>query len=291
MLRLAAVRSTRRCVPAAVQLSRLLSTGPVASASTPGTASETPAVNAEGVAPPKTRGRKLKRAQQTKPTKVQAEPTDWKSLGLKYDPETLPVVQKLDPYTKEYDEEEYARTLIHGRSLHTPFHHPRTHDVPVASIHFRSHHIPIMRLFIHFASHAAYSLGIPVSKMVSLPTQRRLWTVLRSPFAHKKSQENFERRVHKRAIKAWDAHPDVVQRWVDYLRKHAMPGVGMRVTTWQRMPLGIGMSALQRDKVSAKDASVRPTGMATRQIEELAQKIIQEERSSSDSVPTSKTTA
>lgn len=222
---------------------------------------------------------------------VQSEPTDWKSLGLKYDPDTLPVVQHLDPYIKEYDEEEYARTLIHGRSLHHPFHHPRTHDVPVASIHFRSHHIPIVHLFVHFATHAAYSLGIPVSKMASLPTQRRLWTVLRSPFAHKKSQENFDRRVHKRAIKAWDAHPDVVQRWVDYLRKHAMPGVGMRVTTWQRMPLGVGVPALKRDQVSAKDAAVRPTGTATKQIEELAQKIIKEERSSLDSVPTVKTPA
>jgi small subunit ribosomal protein S10 len=46
--------------------------------------------------------------------------------------------------------------------------------------------------------------------------------------------------VHKRAIKAWDADPEVVQRWVLYLRKNAMPGVGMKVTIWDRVPLGIG---------------------------------------------------
>ena len=67
-----------------------------------------------------------------------------------------------------------------------------------------------------------------------------------SPFAHKKSQENFERRVHKRAIKAWDADPEFVQRCIWYLRKNAMPGVGMKVTVlWGRVPLGIGASDLE----------------------------------------------
>lgn len=46
--------------------------------------------------------------------------------------------------------------------------------------------------------------------------------------------------MHKRAIKAWDADPEVVQRWVLYLRKNAMPGVGMKITMWDRIPLGIG---------------------------------------------------
>ena len=131
-------------------------------------------------------------------------------------------------------------TLIHGRSAFLPILHPRTHGIPVANIHFRSHHIPLIKLFTHFALHAASSLGIPASNVIPLPTQRSLWTVIKGPFAHKKSQENFERKVHKRAIKAWDADPEVVQRWVMYLRKNAMPGVGMKVTTWDRVPLGIG---------------------------------------------------
>ncbi|KAF8152344.1 ribosomal protein S10 domain-containing protein [Crassisporium funariophilum] len=163
-------------------------------------------------------------------------------------------------------------TLVHGRSVHHPHFHPRTHDIPVAGIHFRSHHVPLLNLFTHFAVHAASSLGIPCSKVVPLPTQRRLWTVLRSPFAHKKSQENFERRVHKRAIKAWDADPEVIQRWIAYLRKHAMPGVGMKVTTWERIPLGIGASHIVRldhTQVSTVDAS--------KTIKALGQKIIAEE--------------
>jgi small subunit ribosomal protein S10 len=46
--------------------------------------------------------------------------------------------------------------------------------------------------------------------------------------------------MHKRAIKAWDADPEVVQRWVSYLRENAMPGVGMKITIWDIVPLGIG---------------------------------------------------
>jgi small subunit ribosomal protein S10 len=50
--------------------------------------------------------------------------------------------------------------------------------------------------------------------------------------------------VHKRAIKAWDADPEVVQHWISYLRKNAMPGIGMKITFWDRVPLGIGASNL-----------------------------------------------
>ena len=50
--------------------------------------------------------------------------------------------------------------------------------------------------------------------------------------------------MHKRAIKAWDADPEVVQRWILYLRKNAMPGVGMKITIWDRIPLGTGASDL-----------------------------------------------
>ncbi|RPD52149.1 ribosomal protein S10 [Lentinus tigrinus ALCF2SS1-6] len=99
----------------------------------------------------------------------------------------------------------------------------------------------------HFAtgSHAASALGVPLSKPVHLPTQRRLWTVLRGPFVHKKSQENFERRTHKRVVKAWDAHPDAVDMLVQYLEKHIAPGVGMRAVKWHRAPVGVGQKTME----------------------------------------------
>ncbi|KAH9962631.1 hypothetical protein BC827DRAFT_1114185, partial [Russula dissimulans] len=62
-------------------------------------------------------------------------------------------------------------------------------------------------------------------------TGTTLWTVPRGPFPQKKSQENFERRVHAaRAIKALGADAEVVGRWARHLEAHTvtLPGVGMR---------------------------------------------------------------
>jgi len=126
---------------------------------------------------------------------------------------------------------------------------------------------------MQFVGHAAAALGIPISRPVYLPTQRSLWTVPRGPFVHKKSQENFERKVHKRAIKAWDADPEVVDRWVRYINAHAMPGVGLRVTQWKRAPLDIGQQMV--------DAAVGRTrlaqGSGADKVKALAEKIVQQE--------------
>ncbi|KAF7293147.1 DNA-directed RNA polymerase [Mycena chlorophos] len=133
------------------------------------------------------------------------------------------------PLPEDATEEEFAATLVRGRSIHRAHQHARTYLIPAAQIQFRSHDTKLMDLFIHFATHAAASLGIPCGKPFILPTQRSMWTVIRSPFAGKKSQENFERKVHRRGIKAWDADPAVVDLWFRYLRKHAMGGVGIRL--------------------------------------------------------------
>lgn len=145
-------------------------------------------------------------------------------------------------------EQEYASSVVHGRAVRPPYYHQKTHGIPVASLHFRSFHHRQLDFFVHFASHAAAALGIPVSKPVHLPTERRLWTVIRGPFAHKKSQENFERRTHKRLIKAWDADAEVVDMLVRYLETHAMPGVGMRAVRWRRAPVGVGEKITQELK-------------------------------------------
>lgn len=101
-------------------------------------------------------------------------------------------------------------------------------------------------MFCHFTTHTAAALAVPISKPVHLPTQRSLWTVIKSPFVHKKAQENFERRVHKRLIKAWDADEEVVARMVKYLEMHSLAGVGMRVVRWQRAPVGVGQQNLEQ---------------------------------------------
>ncbi|TFK87128.1 ribosomal protein S10 [Polyporus arcularius HHB13444] len=146
---------------------------------------------------------------------------------------------------QQLSEPAYAASVVHGRSVRAPHYLPKTHGIPAATLHFRGYHPRALDFFVHFASHAASALGVPLSKPVHLPTQRRLWTVLRGPFVHKKSQENFERKTHKRVVKAWDAHPDVVDMLVQYLEKHIAPGVGMRAVKWRRAPVGVGQKTLE----------------------------------------------
>jgi small subunit ribosomal protein S10 len=128
-------------------------------------------------------------------------------------------------------------------------------------------------MFTHFASHAASSLAIPVSRTIFLPTQRSLWTVPKGPFVHKKNQENFERRVHKRAIKAWDADPDVVERWIKYLESHTLGGVGMRIIRWERATVGVGEERLKNVMDQMRLASVTNSD----KVKALGEKIVEQE--------------
>jgi len=171
------------------------------------------------------------------------------------------------------EERQWHATVVHGRGILEPYRHPRTHGIPVASVQFRAYNPEPLQLAAHFASHAASSLGIPLSGIASLPTKRTLWTVPRGPFAHKKSQENFERRVHARAIKAFDADAEVVDRWVRYLEAHALPGVGMRVVRWHRLPVGIGRSHLR--EVVGRMRLGRPADK--QKVKELGDKIVEVE--------------
>ncbi|KAG6828133.1 hypothetical protein H0H92_009087 [Tricholoma furcatifolium] len=186
------------------------------------------------------------------------------------DPKSLPT-PPLDP-SGSWTEEQWAASLVHGRGIHVPVFHKPTYGIPVASIQFRSHHKELLDLVTHFATHAASSLGIPCSQPVYLPNKRSMWTVPRSPFAHKKSQENFERIVYKRAVKAWDADPEVIDRWFRYLRRHALGGVGMRTTKWERMSMSVGQLRMENvDKLGKKQ------GLAGEKIKALGAKIVEQE--------------
>ncbi|KAF8170704.1 hypothetical protein K438DRAFT_1982564 [Mycena galopus ATCC 62051] len=206
--------------------------------------------------------------------------TTLQTLPNGFDTRQLPLP---GPLPEDFTEVEYAATVVNGRSIHRAFKHPRTHGLPAAQIQFRSHDILSMHLFVHFATHAAYSLGIPCSRMYSLPTQRTLWTVVRSPFAGKKSQENFERKVHRRGLKAFDADPAVVDLWFKYLERHAMGGVGMRCVKWERMPLGVG----QKLDTEVRDTLNRSKQVATSKsrIKSLGAQIVQREMGFASQAP------
>ena len=72
----------------------------------------------------------------------------------------------------------------------------------------------------------AKSTGAFISGPIPLPTQRSVYTVLRSPHVDKKSREQFETRVHKRLI-------DIINsssKTVDALMKLELPaGVDIEI--------------------------------------------------------------
>lgn len=123
---------------------------------------------------------------------------------------------------------------------HTPI-KPK-HNIHVATLHLRSHtdSLPELTFFTSFALRSARALGLASTGAISLPTKTSLFTTPRSPFAHKKSQQNFWRKEHKRAIKLFDGTPQVVNAWLAFLRKEAMGGVGMKAQIFSYQEVGWG---------------------------------------------------
>ncbi|KIO22528.1 hypothetical protein M407DRAFT_245119 [Tulasnella calospora MUT 4182] len=150
---------------------------------------------------------------------------------------------------------------------------PPTHGIPTAVLHLRSHHVDRLRIFLHFALHAANALNISCTAPSHLPTKRTLITVPKSPFVHKSAQENFSESVHKRAVKIYDTDPLVLSQWLKYLQENALAGVALKVVKWERVGLGFGKE-LVKDAIGKKRASA--VGVSDR-IKELADEIVEKE--------------
>jgi len=110
--------------------------------------------------------------------------------------------------------------------------------VPTADLQLRSYSVRSLEFFCDFALRAAYYLNLAAFGPVPLPKITQRWTVPKSSFIFKKSQENFERVTVRRLIQIKDGHPEAVQVWLAFLRKHAYPGVGMKANVWDFSPLG-----------------------------------------------------
>ncbi|BGP21839.1 30S ribosomal protein S10 [Rhodotorula toruloides] len=159
-----------------------------------------------------------------------------------------------------------------------------THGVHVGTLHLRSYtqSRDDLTFFTNFALRAARALGLPTSGATYLPTRVWLRTVVRSPFAHKKSQQNFWRRTHSRVIKVYDGDERIVQAWFAYLASQAMPGVGMKAQYWTYRPVGWGKNLvsetemreykLARNVAQAKATAAQGAGMVIA----LANKVAQE---------------
>ncbi|KAK5076650.1 mitochondrial 37S ribosomal protein rsm10 [Lithohypha guttulata] len=114
----------------------------------------------------------------------------------------------------------------------TPYKHIAEHGVPVAQLQLRSYSVRNLEFFADFVMRVAYYLKLPATGPAPLPKRIERWTMPRSNFVHKKSQENFERITLKRLITVYDGHPDVVEIWLACLRKWQFYGVGMKANVW-----------------------------------------------------------
>lgn len=132
---------------------------------------------------------------------------------------------------------------------------PKTHGIHVATIHMRAYHPANLDLYSEFAAHTAKSFRIPTSGIARLPTTKELNTVLKSPFVHKKAQQNFERMTHRRAIKVFDTEREVVDLYLRYLKRNGIAGVGIKAYVHEFVEFGFarGEMAELEGQVKGKD--------------------------------------
>lgn len=115
-----------------------------------------------------------------------------------------------------------------------PIRLPKTHGHQVAHLRFRGYVSDDLTRAAEFAARAAYYLGIPVSAVKTEKTEKRLYTVIRSPFAQAKSKENFHRVTYNQSLTAFDATPETVDLWLSFINKHAVDGVNYKVALQTR---------------------------------------------------------
>ncbi|QIW98359.1 hypothetical protein AMS68_003877 [Peltaster fructicola] len=119
----------------------------------------------------------------------------------------------------------------------TPLKRAPTHGIPVCDLQVRSYSVRNLEAFTDFCMRAAYYLNLPAKGPVPLPRITERWTVPRSHFIFKKSQENFERITVRRLIQIQDGHPDTVALWLAYIQKQRYYGVGMKANVFEHTEL------------------------------------------------------
>lgn len=123
--------------------------------------------------------------------------------------------------------------LLHYKPLRLP----KTHGHEVAFIKFRGYEEDSLIRASEFAARAAFYLGIPCDVVKKTKTEKRLYTVIRSPFAQAKSKENFHRTTYNYNLKAFDATSEVIELWLSFIGKYAYEGVDYKTSIHSRESL------------------------------------------------------
>ncbi|KAK1487004.1 ribosomal protein S10p/S20e [Colletotrichum tamarilloi] len=137
-----------------------------------------------------------------------------------------------------------------------PLRREAEYGIPSCDLQLRSYSLRNLEFFSDFALRAAYYLKLPAFGPVPLPRITERWTVPRSSFIFKKSQENFERITMRRLVQIRDGNPETVQLWLAFLQKHAYYGIGMKANVWDFGKLGVGkaMDAIDPETTEAIDS-------------------------------------
>ncbi|EPX71176.1 ribosomal protein subunit S10 [Schizosaccharomyces octosporus yFS286] len=98
-------------------------------------------------------------------------------------------------------------------------------DDLVATLRIKSYETNELDFYSDFICRAAYYMKIPMRGPRPLPKKVESWTLLRSPFVHKGSQENFERITHTRLFKLYNINPSQLEIFLAYVRKNNMPSL------------------------------------------------------------------
>lgn len=156
---------------------------------------------------------------------------------------------------------------------------PNTPPLPHTSNHtatltLHAHHPYPLDLYTQFAYHTAQSLKIPTTRPAFLPTTKSLYTVLKSPFVHKKAQENFEKRTHRRVLKVYDTEKEVLDLWLRYLKRNSIGGVGMKAQVWERVEFGYSSKEGEMIEQQAQQAATAGETRSEADIEKAAQELM-----------------
>lgn len=134
-----------------------------------------------------------------------------------------------------------------------PLRHRPTHGILTCELQLRSYSIRNLEAFADFAMRAAYYLKLAASGPSPMPKITERWTVPRSNFVHKKSQENFERITSRRQIDIKDGHPETVAAWLGFLKKHQYYGIGMKANVFEYSGLEVGKELdAEAEKIAEK---------------------------------------
>ena len=108
----------------------------------------------------------------------------------------------------------------------------------------------------YFSRKTAQQMGIPISKVIHLPTDTKKWHTVRGPFVHAKAKEVFEQKTHKRLLQAFDSHPETINAWVKYVNENLPHGVDLKVERFEWKPIGF-VSRLSEPKSTKSLASTK----------------------------------